>query len=68
MDVQMPEMDGIEATTAIRKKNNSIPIIAMTAGITGDEIARCAAAGTNDFVPKPFNPDELFRVLLKHLK
>jgi signal transduction histidine kinase/ActR/RegA family two-component response regulator len=59
MDVQMPEMDGIEATMEIRRRKNPIPIIAMTAGITSDEIARCKQAGTDEFVPKPFDPEEL---------
>ncbi|HYV93429.1 MAG TPA: response regulator [Chitinophagales bacterium] len=59
MDIQMPEMDGIEATMKIREAKNSIPIIAMTAGITKEEIARCHAAGANEIVGKPFNPDEL---------
>ena len=59
MDVQMPEMDGVEATKKIRSDNNPIPIIAMTAGITKDELVNCTNAGANDVVAKPFNPEEL---------
>lgn len=69
MDVQMPVMDGYEATKAIRMGDppkNKIPIIALTANATRKDIERCLAAGMNDCVPKPFTPDELFRVLVKH--
>lgn len=59
MDIQMPEMDGVEATMKIREAKNPIPIIVMTAGITKEEIDRSLAAGANDWVGKPFNPDEL---------
>lgn len=59
MDIQMPEMDGVEATRKIREAKNPIPIIVMTAGITKEEIERSLAAGANDWVGKPFNPDEL---------
>lgn len=69
MDVQMPVMDGYEATQAIRMSEppkNKIPIIALTANATRKDIERCLAAGMNDCVPKPFTPDELFRILIKH--
>lgn len=67
MDVQMPEMDGFEATVAIRKKEHTtgshIPIIAMTAhAMNGDE-ERCLAAGMDGYVSKPFTSDELFRAI-----
>ena len=64
----MPEMDGVKATIAIRKEKNKNPIIAMTAGLTKDEITRCRKAGANDFVPKPFNPDELVMKMAKHAR
>lgn len=69
MDVQMPVMDGYDATRAIRMSEapkNQIPIIALTANATRKDIERCLASGMNDCVPKPFTPDELFRVLIKY--
>jgi PAS domain S-box-containing protein len=64
MDVQMPGMNGFEATMLIReheRKNGlpKLPIIGMTAhALTGDR-ERCIASGMDDYIPKPFNPDEL---------
>jgi len=63
MDIQMPEMNGIEATKEIRNHpetyTSNIPIIACTAGVTPSEIQNCYDAGMNDFIGKPFKPDEL---------
>lgn len=60
MDMQMPEMDGYEAATIIRKKlNNSIPIIAMTAHAMTGEKEKCLELGMNDYISKPFKPDNL---------
>ena len=67
MDVQMPEMDGTQATRRIRedKRWDQLPIIAMTAhAMTGDR-EKCLAAGMNDYVSKPVDPTELFEVLGK---
>jgi PAS domain S-box-containing protein len=69
MDLQMPVMDGYEATKAIRlgdSSKNQIPIIALTANATRKDIEKCLAAGMNDCIPKPFTPEDLFLVLLKH--
>ncbi len=63
MDIQMPIMSGIEAAKAIRSSTgeypNTIPIIACTAGVTPAEIQDCFDAGMNDFIGKPFKPDEM---------
>jgi CheY-like chemotaxis protein len=69
MDVQMPEMNGFEATAAIRERELStgthIPIIAMTAyAITGDK-ERCIAAGMDAYVSKPIRARELFETLYR---
>ena len=64
MDIQMPEMDGYEATKSIRALNHihkSTPIMAMTANATPEEINKCFESGVDDYISKPFIPDELFR-------
>jgi PAS domain S-box-containing protein len=68
MDMQMPGMDGVEATCQIRARaSGNIPIIAMTANTYADDKARCFAAGMNDFIAKPINPSIVFSTLLKWL-
>ena len=69
MDIQMPEMDGYQASIAIRKnpKNEKIPIIAMTAHAMRDDIERCLASGMNDHISKPIEQDVLYNVLVKYL-
>ncbi|HZY79974.1 MAG TPA: ATP-binding protein [Cyclobacteriaceae bacterium] len=68
MDIQMPVMDGFEATKAIRlgDHQNGIPLIALTANATRKDIEKCLAAGMNDCIPKPFTPEDLFRMLFKY--
>jgi len=69
MDMQMPRMDGLEATRQIRQLpfGATVPIIAMTANAFADDRMRCFEAGMNDFIAKPMKPDDLFAIILKHL-
>jgi two-component system sensor histidine kinase/response regulator len=70
MDLQMPVMGGYEATKFIRaeRKNQDLPIIAMTAHAMQGVEAECKAAGMNDYVSKPINPKNLFNTILKWAK
>jgi len=67
MDLQMPVMNGFEATRTIREKNsgNQPPIIAMTANAMAGDREKCLEAGMDDHVPKPIEPDVLFKTLVK---
>jgi signal transduction histidine kinase/HPt (histidine-containing phosphotransfer) domain-containing protein/FixJ family two-component response regulator len=69
MDMQMPGMDGVEATRRIRAlpQGRALPIIAMTANAFADDRERCFAAGMNDFIAKPIDPQIVFATLLKWL-
>jgi two-component system sensor histidine kinase/response regulator len=70
MDMQMPVMDGIEATKAIRSipRFLSLPIVAMTANAMSSDRERCLAAGMNDHIAKPIDPDEFFRMLTRWIE
>ncbi|MBL0121133.1 MAG: response regulator [Saprospiraceae bacterium] len=62
MDIQMPVMNGFEATKVIRALDSEkaqIPIIAMTANVLKEEVDLCYQAGMNDFIGKPFDTNEL---------
>ncbi|GAB6140717.1 hypothetical protein JCM14076_14460 [Methylosoma difficile] len=69
MDVQMPELDGLSATKALRAQfnHNELPIIAMTANVFEDNRETCFLAGMNDFISKPVNPEALYATLLHWL-
>jgi len=73
MDIQMPEMDGFEATKVIRDKsskvlNHDVPIIAMTAHAMSGYKDTCIKAGMNDYVTKPIQPDKLTKVINLYLQ
>jgi len=63
MDIQMPVMDGIQATLEIRKFNSEIPIFAISANVLNETAERALAAGMNDYIHKPFDPDRLYEKL-----
>lgn len=70
MDIQMPVMDGFEATKTIRsfaKPKNKIPIIALTANATRSDVDKCIAGGMDDCIAKPFTPDDLFKILSRYI-
>jgi len=71
MDLQMPEMDGYEATQRIRAlplpKAKDIPIIAMTANVFRDDVEKCLAAGMNNHIGKPINLNEVLGILSTYL-
>ncbi len=69
MDLQMPNLDGVEAARAIRRLPGcaGVPIIALTANAFAEDRERCMDAGMNDFVAKPVDPDALFVTLLHQL-
>jgi two-component system sensor histidine kinase/response regulator len=70
MDIQMPEMDGLTATRRIRsmKSFRDLPIVALTASALAEERERCEAAGMNDFVAKPFKPQELLEAVERSVR
>ena len=71
MDLQMPKMDGYEATQKIRASSHpeakTIPIIAMTANVFKEDIESCLEAGMNGHVGKPIDIEEVFGILRKYL-
>ena len=69
MDMQMPNLNGVDATRAIRldSLNTDTPILAMTANAFDEDRQRCVDAGMNDHIAKPVDPPVLFETLLKWL-
>ena len=69
MDLQMPEMNGFDATEYIRTTMNSqIPIIALTADVTTVDLAKCKAVGMNDYIAKPVDERVLYSKIMSHIK
>ncbi|MBC7359028.1 MAG: response regulator [Desulfacinum sp.] len=70
MDLQMPVLDGLEATRILREKLSprELPIVALTAHAGSGFREKCLEQGMNAFITKPFNPEELFEVVCRHLK
>lgn len=66
MDIQMPEMNGIEAARKIREISD-VPIIALTAHASRQEQDKCFEAGMNDYLTKPFQPEELYARIMHHM-
>ena len=69
MDVQMPELDGLEATRQLRKLPNgkTVPVIALTAGVSKEERELCFNSGMNDFLSKPISKTDLFKIISNYL-
>jgi CheY-like chemotaxis protein len=67
MDLQMPGLDGYEASQQIRAFNKTIPIIALTASVMPEIKDKVKQAGMNDYMTKPFVPDRLFETLARYL-
>ncbi len=67
MDIQMPVMDGYEATRIIRKDNLTIPIIALTANARHEDLQKTLQAGMNEHLNKPIDVNKLYLILLKYL-
>jgi CheY-like chemotaxis protein len=69
MDLQMPEMNGFEATAHIRRNMHSkTPILALTADVTTSDLARCKAVGMNDYISKPVDERLLYSKIVSYLK
>ena len=72
MDIEMPVMNGYDATKYIRKQmklsQKQLPIIALTAHATSGEAQKCELAGMNDYLTKPFNPEEVYNKIISYIK
>ena len=69
MDLQMPVMDGLEASLKIRKELGlTVPIVALTASALNEESHRCLDAGMNDFIVKPFKEEDMVQVLIRNIQ
>ena len=67
MDVQMPEMDGLEATRRLRARGDTVPVIGFSAHLGERDIPECFAAGMDSFLRKPFRAEQLLGLLARWL-
>lgn len=67
MDMQMPEMDGLEATRQLRQSGYDLPIVALTANASSEDVERCNNAGCSGFLSKPVDWEKFFKTLSEHL-
>jgi len=68
MDIKLPGEDGYKATKKIKKIRNKLPVVAQTAYAYSEDRLKCLMAGCDDYIAKPINTDELFKLMKKHLK
>jgi CheY-like chemotaxis protein len=67
MDIQMPVLDGYEATATLRAKDFNKPIIALTANAMKEDRDKCLASGCNDYITKPFRKNEIYEVISRFI-
>ena len=67
MDMQMPILDGLEATRQLRESGKNVPIVSLTANAMQEDRKKCIEAGANDYLSKPIEFNEFYTTLKKHL-
>src|SRR5690606_2481016 len=67
MDIQMPRMDGYQAVSVLRQQLCQVPILALTAHALPEDRQRCLSAGFDDHIMKPFETNQLYYTIAKHL-